>query len=312
VYITGRRARPLADAAALVRSAAPGGGGRCTPIVCDHADDAAVAACFAQVAAASEAAGGRLDLLVNSAFAGADVLAGTMGVPFWDKRLPGGDGGEAPGAYWDCINGVGLRSNYVATVHAARLMVPGGGGLIVNISSWGGTVSIFDAVYGAGKAANDRLMRELAANLAAPVDTGVRAFTLYPGLVSTELIADGISAAETDPDPSPDARSLLAMAWNAESPLYVGRVIAAIAADPCPRAAARRQGNIVIAAEAAARYGVVDVGGEVRFSGRSLKSIVLGALPALRASPAARLVPDWLVPWPLVTLATAAGPSVVR
>jgi NAD(P)-dependent dehydrogenase (short-subunit alcohol dehydrogenase family) len=316
VYVTGRSKGALEDTARLAREAAPASGGRaaeaCTAVVCDHADDADVRRCFELVCGG----GGRLDVLVNNAFAGASVLSETMGQPFWEKKAGGGRHGadEDPGTFWDCINGVGLRSNYVAMVYAARIMVPRRAGLIVNISSFGGVMSIFDGVYGAGKAANDRLMFELASNLQG---TGVRALTLYPTTVSTELLTDSLArlqsaGGEGGVDASPEWRQLTAMWWNAESPLYIGRVVAAIAADGDDVAARRRQGQIVIATEAGNRYGVRDAGGEQRYSGRSLKAIVLGALPRLRNSPIAALVPDLLVPWFLVRLTTGAGPSIVR
>lgn len=312
VFVTGRSVDALQATAELAKAAAPGGAAVVRTMVCDHGDDESVRRCFEEVCAGGE----KLDVLVNNAFQGAGALSRTMGKPYWEKKVAGaGEKGaeeESPGMFWDQINGVGLRSNYVAMVHATRVMVRQGSGLIVNISSFGGVMSIFDSVYGAGKQANDRMICELAANLVAPVDTGVRAFTLYPGLVSTELMTNAMSAATSGEQPSEEARRLTDMSWNAESPLYVGRVIAAIAADPDPGAARRRQGNIVIAAEAGNVYGVRDAGGEKRYSQRSLKSILFSAVPALRTSPAAAIIPDLLVPWGFVRMAAGAGPDIVR
>src|SRR5437868_8989141 len=55
-------------------------GGRGIAIACDHADDAQVAAAFARVADEQ----GRLDILVNNAFAIPDGIVSRK--PFWQKN----------------------------------------------------------------------------------------------------------------------------------------------------------------------------------------------------------------------------------
>ena len=52
------------------------------------------------------------------------------------------------------------RAHYVASVYAARLMVPNGSGLIVNMSSSGGIMHMASAAYGIGKAAKDRMAQD--------------------------------------------------------------------------------------------------------------------------------------------------------
>ena len=59
---------------------------------------------------------GRLDILVNNAFALPDDLTDPQ--PFWDKPL----------SNWEMVD-VGVRSNFVAARPAAQLMVPQGSGL---------------------------------------------------------------------------------------------------------------------------------------------------------------------------------------
>lgn len=173
-----------------------------------------------------------------------------------------------------------------------------------------GIVSLFDGVYGVGKGANDRLVSEIAGNLVEPVDTGIRLLTLYPGMVATEAISEAVAAAEHGS--SPKLNALVAGKWNAESPLYVGRVIAAIASDSDEKRALERQGRIVIAAEAGNYYGVVDEGGQKRWSLRGLKFLLLSAVPALRGGLVDRLMPDIIVPWFLLKLVAGAESSVAR
>lgn len=173
-----------------------------------------------------------------------------------------------------------------------------------------GVVSIFDGVYSVGKGANDRLVSEIAGNLVKPVDTGIRLLTLYPGHVSTEAMSEVVATAERDS--SAELSGLVAGKWNAESPLYVGRVIAAIAGDSSEKLALERQGKIVIAAEAGNYYGVVDEGGQRRWSLRGLKFSLLTAVPFLRGGLVDRLMPDIVVPWFLLKLIVGAEPSVAR
>src|SRR5215468_4404736 len=94
-------------------------GGRGIPIRCDHRDDAAVEAVFARV----DRDEGRLDLLVNNAFASPQQPVLWSGQRFW----------EIPAALWDDLIDVGLRSHFIASRFAATTMVEQGRGLIVNV-----------------------------------------------------------------------------------------------------------------------------------------------------------------------------------
>jgi dehydrogenase/reductase SDR family protein 1 len=57
---------------------------------------------------------GRLDVLVNNAFAGVESLHSAIGHNFWQLD---------PAVLWDSINGVGLRGHYLCTVYAARSVI---------------------------------------------------------------------------------------------------------------------------------------------------------------------------------------------
>jgi dehydrogenase/reductase SDR family member 1 len=95
-------------------------------IRCDHTSEKETAAAFARIA--DEA--GRLDLLVNCAWGGAERVFEdgrfTWMVPFW----------EQPSHRWTSMMDAGVRAAFVASSHAARLMVPQRQGLIVNIGYW--------------------------------------------------------------------------------------------------------------------------------------------------------------------------------
>lgn len=124
--------------------------GKETAVRCNHADDDAVATLFPQV----EAEQGHLDVLVNNAIATPDEGM-ARGYQFWEQPL----------ALWDRLLTVWLRSHYVASVFAARLMVPRRRGLIVNISSVGAIQRIFSVPYGVGKPGIEKLTADTAEEL---------------------------------------------------------------------------------------------------------------------------------------------------
>lgn len=232
VYATGRTVAPADRGAATPEGSLAETcleiealGGRAVAVRCDHARDEEVAALFDRVA--KEA--GRLDVLVNNAFAFPDVT--TLGRPFW----------EQPIAEWDKMHGVGLRSHYVASVFGARLMVPAKRGLIVNVSSYGGGRYAISVAYGVGKAGVDRLAHDLAHELK---PHGVAAVSLWPGIVRTERLvaADGFGF-----DMS-----------RAESARYSGRGVVALAGD---EQVLERTGQVLLIADLADHYGFTDLDG---------------------------------------------------
>ncbi len=124
--------------------------------------------------------------------------------------------------------GAGVRAHYVASVCAAPLMIERGRGLIVTTS--------FSAAQRA--ADDDRMIACMAHELRSH---HVAAVSLYPGLARTEGV---LRAAEHF--------DLTA----SQPPLFIGRVVAALAADP---EVMGRSGRVLVAAEVAREYGVVDV-----------------------------------------------------
>lgn len=200
-------------------------------LACDHLDDSQTAAAVGEAAA-----GGRLDVLVNSAWGGYEGMvedgAFTWPAPFWDQ----------PMRRWTAMMDAGVRAAFVASAAAARLMTAQRSGLIVNISFWAAQRRIGNAIYGAAKAATDKLSADMAAELA---PFGVAAVSLYPGLVRTEAVMAAAAQGAFD----------LA---GSESPEFIGRVIAALAEDPALMA---RSGQALVAAAVAQKLGVVDIDG---------------------------------------------------
>lgn len=200
-----------------------------TRLKCDHTDDAGVGELFGRITSEH----GRLDILVNNAWGGYERMIEdgkfTWAAPFW----------EQPAWRWEAMMIAGVRAAFVASQHAARLMVPRRRGLIVNVSQWAAQKYLGNVIYGVSKAATDKLTADTAAELR---DHGVTVASLYPGLVRTEAV---LAAGVFDLS-------------NSESPEFAGRAVAALAADPD---AQRWTGRVLVAAQLGAEYGFTDVDG---------------------------------------------------
>jgi dehydrogenase/reductase SDR family protein 1 len=198
-------------------------------IRCDHLKDEETAAAFARV-------GDSLDVLVNSAWGGYERMnengVFTWGVPFWQQ----------PAHRWTSMLDAGVRAAFVASCHAARIMVPQRRGLIVNISHWAALRHIGNAIYGISKAATDKMTADMAHELR-PHDVAV--VSLYPGLVRTELVMEAAKQGWFD-------------LTNSESPEFIGRVVAALARDA---GLMQRSGKALVAAQVALELGVTDLDG---------------------------------------------------
>jgi dehydrogenase/reductase SDR family member 1 len=179
-------------------------GGQGVAVRCDHRLDDEVEALFATVAREQ----GRLDILVNNAFASPEQRVLWGGQRFW----------QIPLRLWDDLIDVGLRSHFVATWHAAPLMIEQGSGLVINVASHAagtGKSARSRAIlpYSVGKAALHRMSADMATELH---DSGVAVISIWPPGSRTE----GVLA---EPDVWGDIDD-----WK--PPLFSGRVVAAFAA----------------------------------------------------------------------------------
>lgn len=209
-------------------------GGKGIAVAVDHGDDAQVEALFAQIRAEQ----GRLDILVNNAFAIPEDLTDAGG--FWEKPL----------SNWQMVD-VGVRSNFVAAWHAAQIMVPQGSGLIVAISGYVGVTYTYGTIFGTAKTAVDRMARDMAIELK---PHGVASISLWQGLTFTERAIRNLASI-----PGLSGRSATTPA-NGCSPEFPGLVIAALSSDP---ALLDKTGGTYITAELAQGYGLTDIDGKV-------------------------------------------------
>lgn len=220
VYITGRSVEEMQYVS-----------GKGIAIECDHRDDEQVRSAFRRIAAEQ----GRLDILVNNVWGGYENMVEngefTWSRPFWQQPL----------WRWDAMFQAGVRAHYAASQLAAQAMVTRHRGLIVNISFWAAQKYLGNVAYGVSKAATDKMTADMSRELR---EYSVAVVSLYPGLVRTEKV---MQAAE----------------WldlsNSESPEFIGRAVAALAADP---AMIEKSGRVLVAASMAEEYGFTDIDGK--------------------------------------------------
>jgi NAD(P)-dependent dehydrogenase (short-subunit alcohol dehydrogenase family) len=238
VYVTGRSVRggkttdgmrgTVEDTADEVRRR----GGVGVAVRCDQASDAEVAALFARV----EEEQGRLDILVNNAWAGNEGGydgqryddGSHWGTPFWERseRL------------WPRMMDGGARLSLTATRHAARLLVAQKRGLVVCTTSTDRGRYLGDFYYDLAKATINRLAFGMAQDLR---PHGVACVALSPGWMRTERV---IAAGVEDP--------------RIESVEYVGRAVVALWASGTAFA---RTGETLVVANLARELGFTDVDG---------------------------------------------------
>ena len=236
VIVTGRssesgprtdgRSEVLEDAAREVDLA----GGRGHHYLCDHIREQAVDGLVHWALRRF----GRIDLMVSSVWGGNEGYDGT--------RYPDGAAWGAP--FWRRAAhplGHALQSGPFAALLLARAVAPAmisaKRGLMVFVSA-DTEAYAGDLVYDLAMAATNRLALATAAELG---PRGVTALALAPGAVRTERVRDaGLGASAT------------------ESPLYAGRAVAALAADPM---AAAQAGLTLHVADLARRYGFTDADG---------------------------------------------------
>jgi len=233
VYVTGRSVvegdSPFPGTVGATAAELSELGGHGIAVQCDHSDDASIIALFERVKREQ----GGIDILVNNVFTAPE-----------QRILEGGGFWEYPIGIWDELIHVGCRSHYVSSHEAVPMMIEKRDGLIVNISSFAGAAYAFNLAYGVGKAAVDRMARDMAWELR---DYGITCVSMWPGWVRTERLLER----EREGDIPVSTK-------NGESPRFTGRGVVAIATDPNRM---ERSGKVQIVYEIAREYGFTDVDG---------------------------------------------------
>jgi NAD(P)-dependent dehydrogenase (short-subunit alcohol dehydrogenase family) len=202
----------------------------------DHTREADVAALFERI----DAEHGRLDVLVNDVWGG-DALI-DWNAKFWDI--------DADAARTLLERAV--LSHLLTSRHGAARMIARGSGLIVEVTD--GDVAGYrgQLLYDLVKASVIRLGYAMAWDLRG---SGVTALTVSPGFLRSETVLDQFAVTEAN---WRDAIARDPLFAESETPFYVGRAVAALAADPN---VARHAGAVLFAADLAEQYDFTDIDG---------------------------------------------------
>jgi NAD(P)-dependent dehydrogenase (short-subunit alcohol dehydrogenase family) len=226
-------ARPetIEETAELVKAA----GGTGVAVRVDHTDEAAVEALCARVRSDH----GRLDVLVNDIWGG-DALT-EWGRPFWELDV--GQGFE--------MMERAIHTHVVTSRHAVPLMLERRG-LVVEVTDGAFHGYRGQLFYDLCKTSVIRLAYAMSVELA---EHPVTAVALTPGFLRSEAVLDHFGVTEAN---WRDAIAKDPHFAQSETPLLVGRVIAALAADPDAGAYA---GRALTCWDLARHYGVTDADG---------------------------------------------------
>ncbi|MEU8743457.1 SDR family oxidoreductase [Streptomyces parvulus] len=265
VYVTGRSTRArrseydrpetIEDTADLVTEA----GGHGVAVPADHLDPEQVARLVDRVAREQ----GRLDILVNDIWGGENLFEWDS--PVWEHDL---DKGLR-------LLRLAVETHAITSHHALPLLLRGSGGLVVEVTD--GTDeynrenyrnSFF---YDLAKTSVLRMAFALGHELA---PHGATAVALTPGWLRSEIMLDHFGVVEENWRDALDRVPHFAIS---ETPRYVGRAVAALAADPD---VARFNGRSLSSGGLAREYGFTDLDGSRPDAWRYLVEVQDAGRPA--------------------------------
>jgi NAD(P)-dependent dehydrogenase (short-subunit alcohol dehydrogenase family) len=242
VYCTGRSVRgspspykrpeTIDETAEMIRAA----GGKAVAVQVDHTVESEVNALFARI----DGTHGRLDVLVNS-IAGEEPMMGQW-CSFWKTNLTNSD----------AILRQSLVSHIMTAKHAVPLMMKRRRGLLVEVTE-------NDVLTAGGNPLSQTVklaLKGFAFNMAAELKPyGVAALSITPGYLRSEAMLEHLGVTEENwRDAGRSNKNFL----ESESPLFVGRAVAALAAD---RSILKRTGQLYSSWELAREYKFTDQDG---------------------------------------------------
>jgi NAD(P)-dependent dehydrogenase (short-subunit alcohol dehydrogenase family) len=242
VYCTGRSVRgnpspykrpeTIDETVGMIRA----DGGEGVAVRVDHAVEAEVEALVARI----DREHGRLDVLVNST-GGEDPRMHQWG-NFWKVNLK-----DADGILRNCV-----VSHIITSKHVAPLMIRARRGLIVEVTE-------SDILSAGGNPLTQTVklaLKGLALNMASELAAhGVAAVAITPGFLRSETMLEHHKVTEAN---WRDAGKQDPNFLESETPLFVGRAVAALAADSNVLA---RTGQLLCSWELAREYGFTDADG---------------------------------------------------
>ena len=226
------RPETIDETAAIIKEE----GGTAIAVRVDHTVESEVESLFARI----DREHSRLDVLVNS-IAGEEPMMAQWN-SFWKTNLKDGE----------AILRQALLSHIITAKHAAPLMIRRRRGLIVEV-----TENDFLMAGGNPLSQSVKLaVKGLALNMAAELKPhGVAAIAITPGFLRSEAMLEGLGVTEANwRDAGQQDKNFL----ESESPLFVGRAVAALAQDG---RVIERSGQLYGSWELGREYGFTDADG---------------------------------------------------
>lgn len=229
---TGNRTETIEETAEMVT--ARGGKGLFAQV--DHTKEEQVAAFFEQV----KQEHGYIDILVNDVWGG-DALC-EWGKPFWELTMQNGM----------LLYERAVQSHIITSRYAVPLMLPRKNGLILEITDGNGFFYRGNLFYDLIKTMVIRLAFNMSQELH---DHHITSLALTPGFLRSEEMLEhfGVTEENWEKGAEKDPNFIVS-----ETPFYVGRAAAALAADPDVFS---RTGRVFASWEIAREYGFTDING---------------------------------------------------
>lgn len=220
VYCTGRSVRgnpsdlgrkeTIDETAELVTAA----GGQGIAVRVDHSRPEEVEAFFARV---DEEQAGQLDILINDIWGGESLTE--FGKPFWELTVE---------KSLKMIEQA-IFTHIITSRYGVPLMIRQGSGLIIEVTDGDSDSYRGNLPYDLVKTSVIRLAKGQAEDLSAAGFHGITAIALTPGFLRSEEMLDYFGVAEANWRDAVEKEPYFA---ESETPHYIGRAVAALAADP--------------------------------------------------------------------------------
>ncbi|WP_371825274.1 SDR family oxidoreductase [Paenibacillus soyae] len=257
VYCTGRsvngspsdlnRSETIQETAELVTAA----GGIGIPVQTDHTSPEQVAALFDRLRTEQD---GRLDILVNNIWGGEKLIE--WGKTFWEHSLPSGL----------LVQERAVKAHLITSYYGAPLMIANKSGLIIEVTDGIDYRYRGNLFYSLAKISPIHIAESLAEELR---PHGVTALAVTPGFLRSEEMLEHFGVSEANwQDAVHSGKDQAEHFGQSETPRFVGRGIAALAADP---AVLEKTGKVLPSWDLSDEYGFIDIDGRKPHWGRYAK-----------------------------------------
>jgi len=204
----------------------------------DHRDPKQVEALFQRV---RDEQSGRLDILVNDIWGG-DELTGAWELRFWERDVE----------KWQQLHDTAIFTHIVTARYGVPLMIKQKRGLVIEITDGDTDNYRGNYYYDLVKNMVNRMAKDMAEELR---PYGIASIAVTPGFLRSEAMLEhfGVTEANWQDGAKKDPNFI-----SSETPFYVGRAVAALAADPNVMS---KTGQVLASWTLMREYGFTDIDG---------------------------------------------------